>query len=109
MYMIVWFKPFSAPRYGEEPPLRWASTTPAASVQQCLFGYLAIVENAIRGLRPNWSPWLLGDNIILVITNQTQNTPLVGRSTLEASTLVACYTLALLAAALFAFHRRDIA
>jgi hypothetical protein len=39
------------------------------------FGYLAIVENAIRGLRPNWTPWLLGDNIIVVITNQTQNTP----------------------------------
>ena len=73
------------------------------------FGYLAIVENAIRGLRPKWSPWLLGDNIIVVITNQTQNTPLAGRSALEAATLVACYTLALLAAALFAFRRRDIA
>src|SRR5215211_2879541 len=69
------------------------------------FGYLAVVENAIRGLRPNWSPWLLGDNIIVVITNQTQNTPLAGRSALEAATLVACYTLALLAAALFAFRR----
>jgi ABC-2 type transport system permease protein len=73
------------------------------------FGYLAIVENAIRGLRPNWSPWLLGDNVVVVITNQTQNTPLVGRSALEAATLVACYALALLAAALFAFRRRDIA
>jgi ABC-type transport system involved in multi-copper enzyme maturation permease subunit len=73
------------------------------------FGYLAIVENAIRGLRPNWSPWLLGDNIIVVITNQTQNTPLVGRSTLGAAALVACYALALLAAALFTFRRRDIA
>jgi hypothetical protein len=73
------------------------------------FGYLAIVENAIRGLRPNWSPWLLGDNVIVVITNQTQNSPLVGRSALEAATLVASYTLALLAAALFAFRRRDIA
>ena len=73
------------------------------------FGYLAIVENAIRGLRPNWSPWLLGDNVIVVITNQTQNSPLVGRSALEAATLVACYTLALLTAALFASRRRDIA
>jgi len=73
------------------------------------FGYLAIVENAIRGLRPNWSPWLLGDNVIVVITNQTQNAPLVGRSALAAAALIACYTLALLAAALFAFRRRDIA
>jgi ABC-type transport system involved in multi-copper enzyme maturation permease subunit len=73
------------------------------------FGYLAIVENAIRGLRPNWSPWLLGDNVVVVITNQTQNAPLVGRSAPEAAALVACYTLALLTAALFAFRRRDIA
>jgi hypothetical protein len=35
------------------------------------FGYLAIVEPAIRGLRPSWSPWLLGDNSVVVITNQT--------------------------------------
>ena len=45
----------------------------------------------------------------MVITNQTQNAPLVGRSALEAAALVACYTLALLAAAVFAFRRRDIA
>jgi ABC-type transport system involved in multi-copper enzyme maturation permease subunit len=73
------------------------------------FGYLAIVENAIRGLRPNWTPWLLGDNVVVVITNQTQSSPLVDRSALEAAALVACYTLALMAAALFAFRRRDVA
>ena len=71
------------------------------------FGYLAIVENAIRW-RGQRSPWRPGDNSVVVITNQTQNTPLVGRSTLGAATLVACYTLALLAAALVAFRRRDI-
>jgi ABC-type transport system involved in multi-copper enzyme maturation permease subunit len=63
----------------------------------------------VRAGSPNWSPWLLGDHVIVVITNQTQNSPLVGRSALEAAALVACYTLALLAAALFAFRRRDIA
>ena len=52
---------------------------------------------------------MLGDNIVVVITNQTQSTPLAGRSALEAATLVACYTLALLTAALVAFRRRDIA
>jgi hypothetical protein len=44
------------------------------------FGYLAIVENAIRGLRPSWMPWLLGDNSVVVITNQPQSFPLLGRS-----------------------------
>jgi ABC-type transport system involved in multi-copper enzyme maturation permease subunit len=72
------------------------------------FGYLAIVESAIRGLRPRWQPWLLGDNIMVVITNQPQNFPLVDRSTMGAATLLACYTLALLALAVATFRRRDI-
>ena len=72
------------------------------------FGYFAIVENAIRGLRPHWTPWLLGDNLAVVITNQPQNFPLVDRSALGAATLVGCYTLALLVAAVATFRRRDI-
>jgi len=43
-----------------------------------------------------------------VITNQPQNFPLVDRSTLGAATLVACYTLTLVVAAVATFHRRDI-
>jgi ABC-type transport system involved in multi-copper enzyme maturation permease subunit len=72
------------------------------------FGYFAIVENAIRGLRPRWTPWLLGDNIAVVITNQPQNFPLVDRSTVGAATLVACYTLTLVVVAVATFRRRDI-
>jgi ABC-type transport system involved in multi-copper enzyme maturation permease subunit len=72
------------------------------------FGYFAIVENAIRGLRPHWTPWLLGDNVAVVITNQPQNFPLVDRSTLGAATLVACYALALVIVAVATFRRRDI-
>lgn len=72
------------------------------------FGYFAIVEGAVRGLRPRWTPWLLGDNIAVVITNQPQNFPLVDRSTVGAATLLACYTLALLALAVATFRRRDI-
>jgi hypothetical protein len=72
------------------------------------FGYFAIVESAIRGLRPRWTSWLLGDNIMVVITGQPQNFPLVDRSTLGAATVLACYTLGLLALAVATFHRRDI-
>jgi ABC-type transport system involved in multi-copper enzyme maturation permease subunit len=72
------------------------------------FGYFAVVENAIRGLRPHWTPWLLGDNVAVVITNQPQNFPLVDRSTLGAATLVACYALALVIVAVATFRRRDI-
>jgi ABC-2 type transport system permease protein len=73
------------------------------------FGYFAVVENAIRGLRPNWTPWLLGDNIIVVITAQQQNAPLVGRSPQLAANMVAYYTLALVGLAVASFRRRDIA
>jgi ABC-type transport system involved in multi-copper enzyme maturation permease subunit len=72
------------------------------------FGYLAIIEGAIRGLRPRWQHWLLGDNLMVVITNQPQNFPLVNRSTVGAATLLACYTLALVAVAVASFRRRDI-
>jgi hypothetical protein len=68
------------------------------------FGYFAIIEQAIRGLRPRWTPWLLGDNTAVVITNQPQ----VDRSTLGAATLLACYTLALVGVAVATFRRRDI-
>jgi ABC-type transport system involved in multi-copper enzyme maturation permease subunit len=72
------------------------------------FGYLAIVESIIRGLRPRWQHWLLGDNIMVVITNQPQNFPLVDRSNLGAATLVACYMLTLVVMAVATFRRRDI-
>jgi ABC-type transport system involved in multi-copper enzyme maturation permease subunit len=72
------------------------------------FGYFAIAENAIRGLRPHWTPWLLGDNLAVVITNQPQDFPAVDRSTLGAATLVGCYMLALLIVAVASFRRRDI-
>jgi ABC-type transport system involved in multi-copper enzyme maturation permease subunit len=72
------------------------------------FGYLAIVESTIRGLRPRWQQWLLGDNIMVVITNQPQNFPLVDRSTLGAAALLTGYTLALVALAMANFRRRDI-
>ena len=71
-------------------------------------GYFVIVETAIRGLRPRWTPWLLGDNLMVVITNQPQNFPLVDRSTVSAAILLACYTLVMLAVAVVTFRRRDI-
>jgi hypothetical protein len=72
------------------------------------FGCFAIVENAIRGLRPNWTPWLLGDNIIVVITAQQQNGPLAGRSPQPAANMVTYYTLAMVALAVASFRRRDL-
>jgi hypothetical protein len=33
-----------------------------------LFVYAAVVESLIRGLRPLWTPWLLGDNIVTFVS-----------------------------------------
>ena len=68
-----------------------------------------MVENAIRGLRPIWTPWLLGEPIVVVITNQQQTAPLAGRSPQLAANMVAYYALALVALAVASFRRRDIA
>ena len=42
------------------------------------FGYLVIVENLVRGLRPQWTPWLLTDNAGLFIVDSPIDFPLLG-------------------------------
>jgi hypothetical protein len=62
------------------------------------FVYLAIVENLIRGFRPHWNDWLIGDNLgrFLVGTDR-------------AALLLVAYTAALLFVAAFVFKTREIA
>src|SRR5262249_25840238 len=46
------------------------------------FGYLVVVENLVRGLRPEWIKWLLTENTALVVTaDPTIGITLNGRST----------------------------
>ena len=37
------------------------------------FAYLAIVEGLIRGLKPAWQKWLIGDNAAIVIGGESEN------------------------------------
>lgn len=62
------------------------------------FVYLAIVENLIRGFRPQWSDWLIGDNL---------GRFLVGTD--SAALLLVAYTGALLVIAALVFKTREIA
>ena len=39
------------------------------------FGYLVIVENLVRGLRPQWTPWLLTDNAGLFVVDSPIDSP----------------------------------
>ncbi|HJR45027.1 MAG TPA: ABC transporter permease subunit [Actinomycetota bacterium] len=71
------------------------------------FAYLAVVETIIRGFKPEWSDWLLGDNISLFLFGVGES-PLTHGQTTAAVILVA-YIGALLLAATALFRRREMA
>jgi hypothetical protein len=71
------------------------------------FVYLAVVENLVRGLRPQWTPWLLTDNAARFVAAGPPGF-LPGRTTLGAAVVVASYTAAVFAAALLLFRARDV-
>jgi ABC-type transport system involved in multi-copper enzyme maturation permease subunit len=71
------------------------------------FGYTVIVENLVRGLRPQWIPWLVGDNAVVFITGQTAG-PTFDRTILQAGLLLVAYAAALLVVAVAVFRARDV-
>ena len=72
------------------------------------FGYLVIVENLVRGLRPRWMPWLLTENAALFIIDLPRDFPLLGRSTVDAGIYLCAVTAVLLLAAAGLFRVRDV-
>ena len=72
------------------------------------FGYLVIVENLVRGLRPQWTPWLLTDNAGLFIVDSPIDFPMLGRSTVGAGLYLAALGAVLLLAASGLFRTRDV-
>jgi ABC-type transport system involved in multi-copper enzyme maturation permease subunit len=71
------------------------------------FGYIVIVENLIRGLRPHWERWLVGDNAAVFITGRNAGLSFE-RSVFEAGLLLAAYASALVVVAVTAFRARDV-
>ena len=41
-----------------------------AAALGAVFIYTAVLEGLVRGFRPQWTPWLLGDNIVAFISWQ---------------------------------------
>ena len=72
------------------------------------FGYLVVVENLVRGLRPQWTPWLLTDNAGLFVVDSPIDFPMLGRSTIGAGLYLATVGATLLLAASALFRTRDV-
>jgi ABC-2 type transport system permease protein len=72
------------------------------------FLYMTVIEGLVRGLRPNWVPWLLADNAALFITDDPLLMPALDRSTTEAGLLIVAYAAAFTVAGAVVFRRRDI-
>lgn len=72
------------------------------------FGYLVIVENLVRGLRPAWTPWLLTDNAALFIVDSPVDSLLLGRSAVGAALYLAAVGALLLLVAAGLFRTRDV-
>ena len=70
------------------------------------FVYFAVVEGLIRGLRPEWQPWLLGENSVLFIEGGSSLD--LGHSSIAAGALVGAYALVALAIGVGFLHRRDV-
>jgi hypothetical protein len=71
------------------------------------FVYLAVVENLVRGLRPQWMPWLLTENTARFVVAGPAGLS-IGRTPIESALVVAAYAGALFLAALVAFRTRDV-
>jgi ABC-type transport system involved in multi-copper enzyme maturation permease subunit len=70
------------------------------------FAYFAVVENLIRGFKPAWRPYLLGDNTAQLLTNQAVIR--ADHSLLDAVLVLALYAFLLVGAATVLFVRRDV-
>jgi ABC-type transport system involved in multi-copper enzyme maturation permease subunit len=70
------------------------------------FAYLAIVEGLIRGLKPEWQRWLIGDNAATVIGGSDEI--IIGRSIGGAAVMIAFYALLLALVAGAFFKSRDV-
>lgn len=71
------------------------------------FAYLAVIENLVRGLRPQWQPWLMTENAAVFITGGSG--PLsFNRTVVEAVAILTMYAAALLVVGVVMFRARDV-
>jgi hypothetical protein len=71
------------------------------------FAYLAVVENLVRGLRPEWQRWLFTDNAAVFITGGNVGLSFQ-RTMFQALVLLAAYAAVLFAVSAVMFRSRDV-
>lgn len=72
------------------------------------FAHLAVVEGLIRGFRPSWTDWLIGDNLSLFLVGPGE-VDHVGHSQGAAALLLLAYVALATVAATAWFRRREMA
>ena len=70
------------------------------------FAYFAVIENLLRGFKPQWRPYLLGDNTAQILSNQLVISP--DHSMLDAALVILAYAAVFVGAAMLLFARRDV-
>jgi ABC-type transport system involved in multi-copper enzyme maturation permease subunit len=72
------------------------------------FVYFAIGESILRGLKPAWQPWLIGDNAAAFVVGDTAETFGLFRTPAGALLIVLLYATAALALSTAWFQARDV-
>lgn len=72
------------------------------------FAYAVVVENLVRGLRPDWSKWLFGENAGLFLLGPSDDFPYLERSQLGAAIYLMLLSGLLLMTATLVFRTRDV-
>jgi hypothetical protein len=74
-----------------------------------VFAWMAVIEGAIRGLRPGWAQYLWGENLATTLSWAQMKNVDFSRGPLLALLTISLYTVVLVASATVMFQRRDIA
>ncbi|MDQ5875019.1 MAG: ABC transporter permease [Actinomycetota bacterium] len=72
------------------------------------FVYFAVLEGLIRGFRPKWQPWLLGDNATQFISGQAAGGAMADKTTVEVALTLLLYAAVFMTLAAVFFNRRDV-
>jgi ABC-type transport system involved in multi-copper enzyme maturation permease subunit len=81
------------------------NTTAALGVA---FVYFAVLEGLIRGFRPTWQPWLLGDNAGQFISGEAVGPAMADKTTMEVALTLLLYAAVFVTVATIFFKNRDV-